>query len=97
MSGVMVKVENADAACDKVASLGGTTKPVFDIAAQGRMAVCFDPNGAESLCRELSALYDFMLQRITEAFVKREPETLEPVQATLRELRASWAELTAAA
>src|SRR5947209_4433950 len=47
MIGVMVKVESADAACERVTSLGGTTKPAFDVMAQGRMAVCFDPNGAE--------------------------------------------------
>ena len=45
--GVMVKVESADAACEKVKSLGGKAKPAFDIKDQGRMAVCFDPNGAE--------------------------------------------------
>jgi predicted enzyme related to lactoylglutathione lyase len=45
--GVMVKVESADDASAKVASLGGTTKPAFDIGGQGRMAVCFDPCGAE--------------------------------------------------
>jgi len=45
--GVMVKVESADAACAQVTSLGGTSKPAFDIMDQGRMAVCFDPNGAE--------------------------------------------------
>jgi len=45
--GVMVKVDSADAAGEKVTSLGGTAKPAFDIMDQGRMAVCFDPNGAE--------------------------------------------------
>ena len=45
--GVMVKVDSADATCAKVAALGGTARPAFDIGPQGRMAVCFDPNGAE--------------------------------------------------
>jgi predicted enzyme related to lactoylglutathione lyase len=45
--GVMVKVESADAVCERVQSLGGRTKPAFDIGEQGRMAVCFDPNGGE--------------------------------------------------
>jgi predicted enzyme related to lactoylglutathione lyase/uncharacterized protein YndB with AHSA1/START domain len=44
--GVMVKVDNADATCAKVQSLGGTHKPPFDIADNLRMAVCFDSNGA---------------------------------------------------
>lgn len=44
---VMVKVESADVTCAKVSALGGTAKPPFDIMDQGRMAVCFDPNGAE--------------------------------------------------
>jgi uncharacterized protein len=45
--GVMVKVDNADAVCEQVRSLGGTAKPAFDIMEQGRMAVCTDPNGAQ--------------------------------------------------
>ncbi|HEV7667963.1 MAG TPA: VOC family protein [Thermoanaerobaculia bacterium] len=45
--GVMVKVESADATCEKVVALGGKAKPAFDIGDRGRMAECFDPNGAE--------------------------------------------------
>jgi predicted enzyme related to lactoylglutathione lyase len=45
--GVMVKVESADATCEKVASLGGTARPAFDVLESGRMAVCHDPNGAQ--------------------------------------------------
>lgn len=45
--GVMVKVDSADAVAAKVTSLGGQAKPAFDIMDAGRMAVCFDPNGAE--------------------------------------------------
>lgn len=44
--GVMVKVASVDASCAKVAALGGRALPGFDIMDQGRMAVCFDPNGA---------------------------------------------------
>ncbi len=43
--GVMVKVESADATAAKVVALGGKALPAFDIMDQGRMAVCFDPNG----------------------------------------------------
>jgi len=45
--GVMVKVDSADAACQKAIALGGTAKPAFDVMDQGRMAVCTDPNDAE--------------------------------------------------
>jgi len=45
--GVMVKVDSADATSDKVTSLGGSARPPFDIAENGRMASCTDPNGAE--------------------------------------------------
>src|SRR5262245_51250723 len=45
--GVMVKVVNADATCEKVVSLGGEAKLAFDIGEQGRMAVCTDPTGTE--------------------------------------------------
>ena len=44
--GVMVKVDSADATGEKVTSLGGKAMPAFDIMDKGRMAVCFDPNGA---------------------------------------------------
>jgi predicted enzyme related to lactoylglutathione lyase len=44
--GVMVKVDSADATAAQVNELGGRAMPAFDIADQGRMAVCFDPNGA---------------------------------------------------
>jgi hypothetical protein len=43
--GLMVKVDNADAVCDKVKSLGGKFMPAFNIGENGRMACCFDPNG----------------------------------------------------
>src|SRR5262245_46919001 len=44
--GVLLKVTNADATCEKVESLGGKARPAFDIMEQGRMSVCNDPNGA---------------------------------------------------
>jgi predicted enzyme related to lactoylglutathione lyase len=47
MIGVMVKVERADDTARKVNELGGKAQPPFDIGEQGRMSVCFDPNGAQ--------------------------------------------------
>lgn len=44
--GVMVKVESADAMAARVAELGGKSMPAFDVFDAGRMAVCFDPSGA---------------------------------------------------
>ena len=44
--GVMVKVDSADATVERVRALGGRAQPAFDVMDQGRMAVCFDPNGA---------------------------------------------------
>jgi predicted enzyme related to lactoylglutathione lyase len=44
--GVMVKVESADAMCERVTALGGKARPAFDIKDQGRMTACTDPNGA---------------------------------------------------
>ncbi len=45
--GVMVKVASADATAARVTALGGKAMPAFDVMDQGRMAVCFDPNGAQ--------------------------------------------------
>ena len=44
--GVMVKVDNADAAHEKVKSLGGKAQPPMDIMTNGRMVACTDPTGA---------------------------------------------------
>jgi predicted enzyme related to lactoylglutathione lyase len=44
--GVMVRVENADATGAKVNALGGKALPSFDVGPQGRMTVCYDPDGA---------------------------------------------------
>lgn len=44
--GVMVKVASADATAERVRALGGTAKPAFDIGPQGRMAECYDLEGA---------------------------------------------------
>jgi predicted enzyme related to lactoylglutathione lyase len=43
----MMKVDSADGTAEKVASLGGKAMPPFDVMDKGRMAVCFDPNGAQ--------------------------------------------------
>lgn len=45
--GVMVKVASADETAARVAALGGSAMPSFDIGPEGRMAVCHDPNGAQ--------------------------------------------------
>jgi predicted enzyme related to lactoylglutathione lyase len=45
--GVSIKVESADAVCDRVTKFGGTARPAFDVMDAGRMAVCTDPNGAQ--------------------------------------------------
>lgn len=45
--GVMLKVEDTDKTVARIDSLGGRHKPPFDVMQQGRMAVCFDPSGAE--------------------------------------------------
>lgn len=44
--GAMIKVESADAMADKVKALGGTCPAVFDVMDAGRIAVCYDPDGA---------------------------------------------------
>ncbi|MFO1414150.1 MAG: VOC family protein [Burkholderiales bacterium] len=44
--GVMVHVADVDAAVARVQALGGTHRPPADVLQQGRMAVCFDPAGA---------------------------------------------------
>lgn len=43
--GVMIKVEDADAAVARVNALGGQAGPAFDVLENGRMAMCKDPCG----------------------------------------------------
>jgi uncharacterized protein len=43
--GVMVKVQSVDATSERVVALGGSVNQTLEIGEQGRMAVCFDPNG----------------------------------------------------
>lgn len=44
--GVMVKVDSADAVSERATALGGRGEPAFDVGDAGRMAVLYDPNGA---------------------------------------------------
>jgi hypothetical protein len=44
--GVTVKIDDADAAAEKVRSLGGQAQPPMDIMTNGRMVACTDPLGA---------------------------------------------------
>jgi uncharacterized protein len=44
--GGLLKVASADETVAKVISLGGQADPAFDIADQGRIAACTDPDGA---------------------------------------------------
>jgi predicted enzyme related to lactoylglutathione lyase len=44
--GCLLKVNSADEICAKVSSHGGIAEPAFDIADQGRIAACTDPDGA---------------------------------------------------
>jgi predicted enzyme related to lactoylglutathione lyase len=45
--GVMIKVASADETVARARKLGGLARDAFDIAGIGRMAECFDPNGAQ--------------------------------------------------
>lgn len=44
--GAMIKVDSADATADRVKALGGTVATVFDVGDAGRIAVCYDLDGA---------------------------------------------------
>lgn len=44
--GVMIKVDNADAFCERVRAAGGRAGTPFNIMSRLRMAVCHDPSGA---------------------------------------------------
>lgn len=45
--GLLARVASADAAAEKVRSLGGQARQPFDLGGAGRLCVCHDPNGAE--------------------------------------------------
>jgi predicted enzyme related to lactoylglutathione lyase len=43
---VLIKVADVDATVARVNALGGKSEGAFDVGPNGRMAVCFDPSGA---------------------------------------------------
>jgi flagellar protein FliS len=48
---------------------------------------------APELCAQLHSLYDFILDRITAANLKRETQPLDDAMKILAELRSAWGEL----
>lgn len=45
--GVLIKVDDADATAAAINALGGKALGTFNVMDEGRMSVCFDPNGAQ--------------------------------------------------
>ena len=74
-----------------MAALGGTAKPAFDIGEQGRMAVCFDPNGAEFDVWEPKAMPGSDADRSrTGAELDREPDDRRPPRGRLLRRPFGW-------
>lgn len=61
----------------------------------GELQASLEAKHSPELCQDLDRLYDFMLERIAQATLNRDPErtqaTLTPVVNILRELRGAWA------
>jgi len=51
--------------------------------------------GGESIARELDRIYDYMMTRLLDVTIKRDPSGLEEVQRLLTTVREGWAQASA--
>lgn len=75
--------------------MGGMSQSLnraIDIIAMGLKASLDYKSGAD-LAESLSALYDYMCERLQAANVKGDRASIQEVEALLRELHSAWAEI----
>ncbi len=72
------------------AGKGTNLSKAYAIIAEFIHALDFDK--APELCNNLEQVYGFMLEQITDANTKMDPEPLEVVLRHLQELRETWAQ-----
>lgn len=73
----------------EIAAKGECLGPVVGIVGHLRDSLV-DDVGDGSISRNLDALYDYILRRVTEANLYNDKSALEEVQKLLGELRAGW-------
>ena len=56
------------------------------------LAASLDSSASEEIAKGLSQLYDYMVQRLIEANIKKDKAPIEEVVTMLQELRETWAE-----
>jgi flagellar protein FliS len=78
-----------------IAAKGITLGRAYAIIAEFIHAL--DHEKAPELCQNLEAIYNFMLERLSEANAKVDPTPLEPVLTYLTELRETWSQAVARA
>ena len=59
------------------------------------LQVTLDPEKAPELSDQLNQLYDFILDRITQANLQKDMKLLEPAINVLETLKSAWSELAA--
>ena len=78
-----------------VSAKGITLSRAYAIIAEFIHAL--DHEKAPELCQNLEAIYNFMLEQLSEANAKVDPAPLEPVLNYLTDLRETWAQAVAEA
>jgi len=60
------------------------------IAIVGGLREALDAEKGEDLARQLDALYEYMMVRLSDANLKNDPAALEEVMGLLREVKSGW-------
>lgn len=101
---VQLVVRITQGALDRIAAARGQIER-NEIAAKGEslsravrmidgLRSCLDYERGGEIAVNLAALYDYMMQRLTEANLHNDPRRLDEVAGLLEELRSGWQEIS---
>jgi flagellar secretion chaperone FliS len=76
-----------------VAGIAGRDGLMRAHAFVAELQTSLDGTAEQSLCKDMSELYDYVLERIMRAYLDDDASLVKPALDALRELRAGWAEL----
>jgi flagellar protein FliS len=92
--GTLAAIANARLALtrNEIAAKGAAISKAIAII-DGGLKASLDVRAGGDLAERLSALYDYMLQRLLVANLRNDPAVLDEVTRLLNELRGAWAQI----
>jgi flagellar secretion chaperone FliS len=92
--GTLAAISNARLAMSRkeIAAKGAAISKAIAIV-DGGLKASLDVNAGGALAERLSALYDYMLQRLLAANLRNDTAILDEVTRLLNELRGAWAQI----